>query len=124
METTDLTTTILRNIRDDIAKLDAKLSGRTDKLEARFDAELAALRKQVQNCVTRDEFQGAIITLHDRIDRMHARLVENDVRATTAQQELQATLGQILTYLGGHGSLEVRVDRCERDIVDLKERVF
>jgi chromosome segregation ATPase len=113
METTDLTAAILRNVRDDIAKLDAKL-----------DSEIAAVRRDLQNCVTRDEFRTAMSLLDDRVDRIHARLIENDLRATTAQQELQATLNQMMTYFGAQGSLEVRVDCCERDIVDLKERVF
>jgi chromosome segregation ATPase len=117
METTDLTTAILRNIRDDIAKLDAKL-------EAKIDSEIASVRKDLQSCVTRDEFRVTMSLLDGRIDRMHARMVENDLRATTAHQELQATLNQMMAYFGAQGSLEVRIDRCERDIVDLKERVF
>jgi chromosome segregation ATPase len=128
METTDLTTKILQNIRDDIARLEATVDGKIDRLEARLDAkidsEIAAVRRDMQKLVTRDEFRETIRFLDERIDRMHARLVENDVRATAAHQDLQATLGQIMTYLGGHGSLEARVDRCERDIVDLKERVL
>ena len=62
--------------------------------------------------------------LDDRIDRMHGRMIEHDLRATTAHQELQATLNQMMTYFDAQGSLVVRVDRCERDIVDLKERIF
>ena len=139
METTDLTTKILQNIRDDITKLETKLDARIDKLEAKLDgkidkletkldgkldSEIAAVRRDMQKLVTRDEFRETIRVLDERIDRMHARLIENDVRATAAHEDLQATLGQIMTYLGGHGSLEARVDRCERDIVDLKERVF
>lgn len=124
METTDLATTILRNIRSDIAKLDAKIDGIGAKLDAKIDVEIAAVRNDLQNCVTRDEFRATMSLLDGRIDRMHARLVENDLRATTAHQELQATLNQMMTYFGAQGSLEVRVDRCERDIVDLKERVF
>lgn len=117
MQTMDLTTTILRNIRDDIAKLDTKLN-------AKIDTEIAAVHRDLQNCVTRDEFRGAMRLLDDRIDRVHTRLIENDLRATTAQQELQATLNQMMTYFGAQGSLEVRVDRCERDIIDIKERVL
>ncbi len=149
METTDLTTKILQNIRDDMTKLEAKLDGRIDKLdgridkldgridkldgkidklevklEAKIDSEIAAVRRDMQKLATRDEFRATIRVLDERIDRMHARLIENDVRATAAHQDLQATLGQIMTYLGGHGSLEARVDRCERDIIDLKERVL
>jgi len=153
METTDLTTKILQNIRDDITELEAKLDGkideleakldgkidkleaklggridkldgRIDKLEAKLDSEIAAVRGDMQKLATRDEFRATIRVLDERIDRMHARLIENDVRATTAHEEVQAILAQIMIYLGGHGSLEARVDRCERDIIDLKERVL
>jgi chromosome segregation ATPase len=155
METTDLTTIILQNIRDDIAKLDAKfeskydkldskydkldsrfdkLEGRFDKLEGRFDkltdrvndmdTVLAAVHRNQQNLVTRNEFSSAVLVLHDRMDRMQAQLIESDLRSTTAHQETQATLNQIMVYLGGHGSLAARVDRCEQDIADIKERVF
>jgi chromosome segregation ATPase len=138
METTGLTTTLLQNIRNDLATLEAKLDGRIDKLdgridkldgridklEAKLDSDLAAVRRDLQNFVTRDEFRETTRLLDQRIDRMHAQLVENDVRMTIAHQETQATLAQIMTYLGGHGSLEARVDRCERDIIDLKERVL
>ena len=74
METTDLTAAILRNVRDDIAKLDAKL-----------DSEIAAVRRDLQNCVTRDEFRTVMSLLDDRVDRIHARLIENDLRATIVQ---------------------------------------
>ena len=117
METTDLTTTILQNIRDDIARLD-------DKLDAKIDSEITTVRRELQNVVTRHEFCTTMSLLDERIDRMHARLIENDLRATTTAQELQATLNQMMTYFGAQASLEARVDRCERDIVDLKERVF
>jgi len=124
METTDLTTKILQNIRDDITKLEGKIDTLEAKLEGKIDSEIAAVRRDMQKLVTRDEFRETIRVLDERIDRMHTRLVENDVRATAAHQDLQATLGQIMTYLSGHGSLEARVDRCERDIIDLKERVL
>jgi low affinity Fe/Cu permease len=128
METTDLTITILQNIRADITKLEARLDARIDRLDAKLDGkidrEIAAVRRDMQNLVTRDEFREAFRILEERIDRLHARMIESEVRATTAHQELQATLGQIMTYLGGHGSLEARVDRCEHDIIDLKERVL
>jgi len=155
METTDLTTIILGNIRDDIAKLDAKFESKYDKLESKYDkleskydkldsrfdrlegrfdklegkvdemdTVLTAVHMNQQNLVTRNELSSAVLVLHDRMDRMQAQLVESDLRSTTAHQETQATLHQIMIYLGGHGSLTARVDRCEQDIADIKERVF
>jgi chromosome segregation ATPase len=159
METTDLTTTILRNIRDDIARLETKLNGkiestfdkldsrmdrldsrmdrldsRMDKLETKvdkldsrveaLDIEVVALRIGQQHLVTRSELSGAIIVLHERMDRMQAQLIESDLRSRAAHEDTQATLTQIMTYLAGHGPLVARVDRCEQDIADIKQRVF
>lgn len=128
MDTTDLTTIILRDIRDDIAKLDAKLNARLDtelaKLDAKFDAKLDAVHEELEKRVTRDEFRGAMSVLGERMDRIHTRLVENDVRAITAHHELQVTLSRLTEYLDAHGGLEIRVGQCEQDITDLKSRVL
>ena len=137
MENTDLTLTILQNIRADLAMLGGrtdnlegrfgKLEGRFDKLEGRFgklegrfdildrrfdvvdrrfdgleerfdrlddrsdkhdersgtlEREVVELRKDVQACVTRDEFRGAMtamtIVMNERFERVETRLIEID----------------------------------------------
>lgn len=124
METTDLTTVILRNIRADIATLDAKLN-------AKLDTELHAVREALDKRVTREEFRdaiaglgGRISELSERVDRTHTRLVENDLRAITAHHELQITLSRLTDFLDAHGDLAHRTERCEQDIADLKQRVL
>jgi len=124
METTDLTTVTLRNIRADIATLDATLN-------ATLDAALHAVREDLDNRVTRGEFRdaiaglgGRISELSERMDRTHTRLVENDVRAISAHHELQLTLSRLTDFLDAHGDLAPRIDRCEQDISDLKQRVL
>jgi chromosome segregation ATPase len=124
METTDLTTVILRSIRADIAALDTKLN-------AKIDTELRAVREELDKRVTREEFRDAIAglggrmsELSERVDRTHTRLVENDVRAINAHHELQLTLSRLTDFLDAHGDLTPRVDRCEQDIGDLKQRVL
>jgi len=116
METTDLTPILLRNLRGDIARFDAKL----EKVESSLRDEVRALQA---DCATREELHDAVAGLHERIDRVHARLVENDVRAVTSHHELQITLTRIGDYLDAHGGLEARVGVCERDIADLRHRV-
>jgi hypothetical protein len=58
-----------------------------------------------------------------QLDRLYARVIENDLRATTANHEMQAVLDRITTFIDDHGALARRVDRCEHDIDDLKHRV-
>ena len=91
MDSTDLTLTILQNIRSDIAALGGRfdhlerrfdhlegrfdhlegrfdhLEGRFDRLEGRFDTlegEVAAMRKDMHVHLTRDEFRGAMLTMN------------------------------------------------------------
>jgi chromosome segregation ATPase len=121
METNDLTLAILQNIRDDIARLDSKFETRFDKVDARLDKVEARLDGHDQKFI---EVIAVIGHMDRRIDRLHDRIVENDLRWTTNQHELQRTLEQIMVHLGAQTRLEERVERCERDIVDLKDRVF
>jgi septation ring formation regulator EzrA len=132
METTDLTLSILQNIRTDIAKLEAKHDARFDRIDARLDAHDARFDAH-DDRFQRIEFGmhellGAVLSVDGRCDRLyerlHEKLVESNVRMTTAHQELQDTLHQLMSHLGQHGSLAARIDPCERDIIDLKERVL
>jgi len=197
METTDLTTSILRSIRDDIARLETRFDARFDKIEIRLDnhdkrfdkvdaklvehdakfleyddrfdkvehgfeklevtsdryerwfyrldatnnkharrfdkldakvdklgIELGMVRDDLMKRVGRDELMEALRLADERHERLHRQVVEQGMRLTAQYEELHATMNQMMTYFGAQGSLEVRVDRCERDIVDLKERVF
>ncbi len=147
MENTDLTVAVLQNIRADLAIL----GGRVDKLESRFDilerrfddlekrfgkledrfeqleGEVAALRKDVQACVTRDEFRGALtamtIVMNERFERIETRLTEIEARQRASHHELKDMLHQMMGHLGQHGSLAARISLCEHDIVDLKRHL-
>jgi hypothetical protein len=162
MESTDLTLTILQNIRSDIAALGGRfdnLEGRFDNLEGRFDhlehrfdnlegrfdhlegrfdhldgkfdnleGEVAAMRKDMQGFLTRDEFRGAMLAMNiaqnERHERLEKRMNEIDTRSATSQRVHQDTLDQLMAQVGQHGSLAARITLCERDIVDLKRRVL
>jgi ubiquinone biosynthesis protein UbiJ len=115
------------HIREDIAKL----STRFDRLESRFnehdaknEVEFANLRGALETCVTQQPFTTAMRLSDERFERLHAAMVETNTRVLIGQQELQDTVHQIMQSLGQHGSLAARVDRCEQDIIDLKDRVF
>jgi chromosome segregation ATPase len=148
MDSTDLTLSILQNIRADIAALGGRfdhLEGRFDDLEGRFgnlegrfgnlegrfgslEGEVAAIRKDMQAHLTRDEFRGALMAMNiaanERFDRGDRRANEIDARTAASSQELRDTIGQLMAQIGQHGSLAARITLCERDIVDLKKHVL
>src|SRR5204862_8214033 len=75
-----------------VDKLDSKvdkLDSRMDRLESKvdkldssveaLDIEVGALRISQLHVVTRGELSGAIIVLHERMDRMQAQLIESDL---------------------------------------------
>jgi hypothetical protein len=107
------------------------LEGRFDHLEGRFDhleGEVAAMRKDMQGFLTRDEFRGAMLVMNiaqnERYERFEQRISEIDTRSAASQRGLQDTLDQLMGQIGQHGSLAARITLCERDIVDLKRRVL
>ena len=163
MDTIDITTTVLRHLRDDIAKLDNKVSvldnkvgvldskvgvldskvsvldskvsvletrvtahdARFDQIDARFAQVDARLdRIEILSFEMRGEMRGGFQRLDDRIDRLHSHLAETTARLTAQHEDLQASLHQMMAFMGQHGSLASRIDACERDILDLKERAF
>lgn len=144
----------IKNARDDIARLDTKLTTRIDHVAAKLEAVDARLTAKIEVVDVRltaqiDTFQlklddtarqlnaridgeserhtrlaGKVELLAQRMDRFHDRLVENEIRMNTRFDEVQYTLERIAVAMGGHNQLELRIERCEHDIVDLKERVF
>ena len=63
----------------------------------------------------------------ERLDAMHAglsqRIVESELRTATAITELAATVRDMTSVLRAQNDLRPRVDRCERDIAELKGRL-
>lgn len=55
-----------------------------------------------------------------RIDAVEHRLVDSDLRAATATAALTAATRDLYTLLRDRFELRDRVERCERDIHDLK----
>jgi chromosome segregation ATPase len=138
----DLTTALLRNLRDDTARLDARVTAhdaRFDRVDTRFDrvdARLDKVETRLDRVETRldgldtrvaeltGEMRGGFDRLDGRIDRLHTYMVETTTRLDGRLEDLQATMHQMMNFMGQHGALASRVDACERDIVDLKERVL
>jgi chromosome segregation ATPase len=151
METTDITIKILQNLQGDVAELKSDVTGlksdvtglksdvtglKSDVTGLKSDvtglkSDVTGLRSDVEridrtmkSLVTRDEFLTSMTLLDERMDRLHTRLVESDVRATTAHHETQRSLARLMDFIDAQSGLEGRIERCELDISDIKQRVF
>jgi hypothetical protein len=109
METTDLTVTILQEIRDELHYIRGEIRETKETLGARIDVSNIELR------TTREELRAEIRATNQRI-------TEADLRHTTQIHELIDVMRHISGQLDRAGGLEPRVEACERDIADLKRR--
>ena len=64
----------------------------------------------------REELKGTNL----RLDELTRRVVESEIRTSTAITELAGTVREMTTVLRTSADLRPRVERCERDIEDLK----
>jgi regulator of sigma D len=111
METTDLMPLLLRNLR---AEIDARFT----HVHLRFEHVYG----QLEHHVLHEHFHDAMLALGKNVERTHARMIDADIRAFTAQREHQYLLGRIQEYLDARFNLEDRVARCEADLDHLKRR--
>lgn len=102
MESTDLTTRVLIEIRQELRETKDELRETKQSLNARVDH------------------------LSDRIELVNGdlgrRILESELRTATAIHELGGTLREVHTLLKDR-ALHDRVSRCEREIDDLKHRL-
>ena len=98
-EPMNLTVRVLKEIRDEVRRTNERLDAANERLDA----------------------------TNDRLDAMHAglsqRIVESELRTATAITELAATVRDMTSVLRAQNDLRPRVDRCERDIAELKGRL-
>lgn len=57
-----------------------------------------------------------------RLDLLSRRIVESEVRTSTAIVNLAGTVREMTTVLRTQSDLRPRVERCERDIEELRQR--
>lgn len=105
MTAKDLTIEILKGIRSEVAQTNlriAETNARLDQTNARLDqtnAGLHSLREEVSRCI-----------------------VESEVRTSTAIADLAGSVHEMTAVLRASADLRPRVERCERDIAELKRR--
>ncbi len=110
MEPSDLTIEILKGIRARLDQTNARIdqtNARLDQTNARLDAGL-------------DEIRG---TVTDGFAEVSRRIVESEIRTSTAIVELAGTVRDLTDALRGQGDLRPRLDGCERDIAALQRRL-
>ena len=56
------------------------------------------------------------------LDLLSRRIVESEVRTSTAIVDLAGTVRDMTTVLRAQSNLRPRVERCERDIEELRQR--
>jgi hypothetical protein len=105
MEPTDLTTEILKSIRDEIRGTNARLDRFESRVEARFETMDA-----------RFEATDA------RLDRLHQRQVDSEVRLATELINVVAAVREVRDELRSDRALRARVDDHEHRIERLETR--
>lgn len=98
-EPMNLTVRVLKEIRDEVRRTNEQLGATNQRIDA----------------------------TNERLEAMHAglsqRIVESELRTATAITELAATVRDMTSVLRAQNDLRPRVDRCERDIAELKGRL-
>ena len=103
MEPTDITIEILKDIRDGVRQVSQRLDETNVHLGGRIDAtneRLDAMREELSR-----------------------RIVESEIRTSTAITALAGTVQDMTEVLRASHDLRPRVERCEKDIAELRRRV-
>ncbi len=95
MDRDDITIEILKDIRDEIRGTNKRIGVTNERID-RVDV---------------------------RIDRLEQSVTEGEIRTATAITDMHGTLKDVRDLLRDQLDLRDRVERCERDIAELKHRV-
>lgn len=99
MEPTDLTIEVLQGIRQEVRALGSRLDGTNERLDG-TNERLEAMSTELAR-----------------------RIVESEVRTSTAITEVAGTVREMTSVLRASHDLRPRVERCEQDIVEMKRRI-
>src|SRR5262245_2954616 len=109
-KSTAITVEILKDIRGEIKKTNARL----DQTNARLDTFAQAVRGELT------DVRGELQELRDDLGR---RIVESEMRTATAITDLHGTVRELTSVLRNQADLRPRVEKCEQEIVDIKEQL-
>ena len=113
MEPLDPTLEVLKQIRDD-----GKRNGeRIDETNARLNETNARLNEMNGRL---NETNTRLETLREDLGR---RIVDSEMRTATAITDLAGTVRELVSVIKEDRDLRGRVDRCEKDIAALKQRL-
>lgn len=110
MEPLDITIEILKDIRTEIREARLDLSQRIDATNGRLDVTNGRL----------DQTNERLDTMREELSR---RIVESEIRTSTAITELAGTVRDMTVVLRASHDLHPRVERCEHEIADLRRRL-
>jgi hypothetical protein len=113
MEPTDITIEILKDIRSAIGQTNERLDRTNDRLD-QTNHSLVGTHALI------DGTNERIDSLRDELSR---RIVESEIRTSTAITALAGTVSEMTDVLRASHDLRPRLERCEQDIVDLKRRL-
>ncbi len=106
MESTDVTIEVLKGIRQEIHGLRGDSNERFDAMNRRIDGT-----------------NERIDTTNERLDTLTRRVVESEIRTSTAITDLAGTVREMTSVLRTANDLRPRLERCEQDIAEIKRRV-
>jgi peptidoglycan hydrolase CwlO-like protein len=106
VDPTSLTIEILKSIRDEVQKANARI----DQTNARLDQTI----ERLDQTNTRIEAMG---------DELARRIVASEMRTATALTDLAGTIQELSAILRQQADLRPRVERCEQDIGELKRKI-
>ena len=106
MGPTDITIGILKDIRAGLNETNARI----DQTNQRLDQTNERL----------DQTNERLETMREELSR---RIVESELRTSTAIAELAGTVRERTQVLRASHALRPRVERCEQDIRELREQV-
>jgi len=106
MTSDDLTLEVLKSIRDEVRHT----NGQIEQTNARLDQTNGRL----------DQTNARLDSLREELSR---RIVESEVRTSTAITDLAGTVREMTALLRNLVDLRPRMERCEQEIEALKQRL-
>jgi predicted nucleic acid-binding Zn-ribbon protein len=110
VETDDLTIHVLREIRDEMRAMNQRIditNGRLDGTNLRLERLEDRLTHEIERT---------------RLDLMN-QIAQSEIRSVTAIHGLGGTLNDVHALFRDQLDLRPRVERCERELADLRERM-